>query len=310
VNPEVVMAWRSGLLAALLILGATPVCAQTPPATDPGQEPPASTLEDVVVDGRPLEERAREFVEEIARPVRRRGLARWDAPACFGVVNFRGDAARAIADQLVARADELGLPLGEADCEPNVFVIGTDDGPGVARAWVERTPEAFQPRYSGATAPPGALANFVSSDAAVRWWHISVPMHFDVFTGESEPAVRLPGYPPPTLRVYAVSQHQSRIRDDLQKVLVLVDVARMGAVTIPQLCDYLLMVAYAQIDPEGETSGYETILNLFDDPSVPGLTEWDTAYLTSLYDYDPTRRASAGQQGERLAEELRSAPAE
>ncbi len=69
-------------------------------------------------------------------------------------------------------------------------------------------------------------------------------------------------------------------------------------------------LAYAQIDPEGDTSTYETILNLFDDPAVPGLTEWDRAYLTSLYEYDPTRRASAGQQGERLADELRDAPAE
>ena len=299
------MGRRLGLLAALIVFGATSVRAQTPPADDPAQEPPASTLEDVVVDGRPLEERAREFVDEIAQPARHRGLARWDGPACFGVVNFRGDVARAIADRLVARADELGLPVGELNCEPNVFVVGTDDGPGVARAWVERTPEVFEQRYSGATAPPSALANFVSTDAAVRWWHISLPMHFDVFTGESEAAVRIPGHAPPTLRVYAKSQHASRIRDDLQKVLVLIDVERIGAVTIAQLCDYLLMVAYAQIDPEGETSTYETILNLFDDPSVPGLAEWDRAYLTSLYEYDPTRRASAGQQGERLADELR-----
>jgi len=298
-----------GLIAATMLAGAAPAGAQTPPV-EPDQEPPASTLEDVIVDGRPLEERARQFVDEIAQPVRRRGLARWAQPVCFGVVNFSGDAARAIADQLVVRADELGLPVGDLDCRPNVFVIGTDDGPATAQAWAERSPGAFRPPVGSTVAGRRALDHFVSSDDAVRWWHISIPMHFDIFDQQLRPAVRLPGRPPEQLRVFAKSQHQSRIRDDMVKAMVLVDVERLADVTIAQLCDYLLMVAYAQIDPQGETGSFETILNLFEEPSIPGLTEWDRAYLNSLYEYDPTRRASAGQQGERPADELRGDPAE
>jgi hypothetical protein len=296
-----------GLIAALTFAGAGTGWAQTPPAETDGQEPPTTTLDEVVVSGQTLESLAETFVDEVAAPARQRGLARWASPACFGVVNFSGDAARSIADQLVARADELGLPVGELDCEPNVFIIGTDDAPGVAGAWVARSPDAFQPNASGTRSGPAALRTFVSSDAAVRWWHISVPIHFDVFTGETQVAVRLPGNSPPGLFVYSRSQHASRIRDDLVKVMVLVDVERLGPVTVDQLCDYLLMVAYAQIDPEGDTSTYETILNLFDDPMVAGLTEWDRAYLTSLYDYDPTRRAGVGAQGDRLADEVRRA---
>ncbi|MCS6625534.1 hypothetical protein N0B44_21720 [Roseibacterium beibuensis] len=293
-----------GLIAALTVSAAGPAWAQAVPAPAEGQDPPESTLEDVVVDGRTLQERAETFVEEIAEPVRQRGLARWAHPACFGVVNFDGDAARAIADRLVSRADELGLPAGELDCEPNVFIIGAVDAPGVARAWVARNPGAFEPRVSGTAGRPSALRTFTSSDAAVRWWHISIPMHFDIFTQGIQPAVRLPGQSAPHLRVYARSQHQSRIRDDLLKVMVLVDVDRVGSVTIDQLCDYLLMVAYAQIDPEGDTTGYETILNLFEDPSTSGLTLWDRAYLTSLYEYDPTRRAREADQADRLTEEI------
>lgn len=294
-----------GKIAALALAGAGPVLAQTPPADPAGQDPPESTLEDVIISGQTLEERAQAFVEEVAQPVQRRGLARWDRPACFGVVNFDGDAARSIADQLVARADELGLPVGELDCEPNVFIIGAVDAPAVARGWVARHPGAFRPNVSGTAARAGTLRNFVSSDAAVRWWHISIPIHFDIFTGQTQPAVRLPGHPPPELRVYAKSQHASRIRDDLLKVMVLVDVERLGPVTIEQLCDYLLMVAYAQIDPEGDTADYETILNLFEDPTVAGLTDWDRSYLTALYEGDPTRRVGLGVQGDRLAEAVR-----
>jgi len=301
---------RLGVIAALMLIGAGPAWAQTPPAGEPDQEPPTTTLEDVVVSSQTLEARAETFAEEVSQPVRQRGLARWARPACFGVVNFEGDVARRIADQLVARADELGLPAGELDCEPNVFVIGTVDAPEVARAWVERNPDVFQQRFAGSTAGRSALENFTSSDNAVRWWHISVPVHFDILHQVAQAAVRMPGRDPPKLNVYSRSQHQSRIRDDLLKVLVLVDVERLGPVTIDQLCDYLLMVAYAQVDPDGDTASYETILNLFDDPSVPGLTVWDRSYLTSLYEFDPNRRAGVGEQGNRLADEIRQAEPE
>lgn len=299
------MARGLGLIVALALIGAGPAWPQTPPAESDPQEAPATPLEDVIVSGETLQERADRFVDEVAQPVQGRGLARWDRPACFGVVNFEGDSARSIADQLAARADELGLPVGDPDCEPNVFVIGAVDAPGVASAWVARSPGAFEPRVGGTAGRPSALRHFVSSDAAVRWWPISIPMHFDIFTGRSQPAVRLPGESAPKLRVYAKSQHASRIRDDLVKVMVLVDVEKLGSVTLDQLCDYLLMIAYAQIDPEGDTSGYETILNLFEDATVPGLTQWDRSYLAALYEADPHRRVSGGDQGERLAGTLR-----
>lgn len=296
-----------GLIVALALIGAGPAWAQTAPAESDPQEAPATPLEDVIVSGETLQERADRFVDEVAQPVQGRGLARWDRPACFGVVNFEGDSARSIADRLVTRADELGLPVGDPDCDPNVFVIGAVDAPGVARAWVARSPGAFEPRVGSTAGRPSALRHFVSSDAAVRWWPISIPMHFDIFTGRSQPAVRLPGQSAPKLRVYAKSQHASRIRDDLVKVMVLVDVEKLGPVTLDQLCDYLLMIAYAQIDPEGDTSGYETILNLFEDATVPGLTPWDRSYLAALYEGDPHRRVSGGDQGDRLAGTLRRA---
>lgn len=296
---------RFGLVAALILTGAGSTWAQTPPTGEDGQEPPPSTLEDVVVSGRTLDERVATFVDEVAQPVRRRGLARWARPACFGVVNFDRNAARYIADRLVARADELGLPAGDPDCDPNVFVIGTVDAPDLARAWVARNPDVFRPRFSGSAGGRNALERFVATDAAVRWWHVSLPVNFDVFRSETSPAVRMPGEPPPKIQVYSRSLQPSRVRDDLLKVLVLVDVGKTDAVTADQLCDYLLMVAYAQIDPDGDTADYETILNLFRDASVPGLTEWDRGYLGALYGADSERRATLVDLRDGLADELR-----
>ncbi len=306
------MFWRLGLSVALALVAVGPAWSQATPANDV-QEPPVTTLDEIVVAGKTLRERAERFVDEIAQPVQARGLARWDQPACFGVINFDPDVARSIADQLVTRAFELELPVGDVDCEPNVFVVGTDNAPEFAKAWVARNPRTFRPRASGTVGRPSALQYFVSSEDAVRWWPISIPMHFDIFTGASAVAVRLPGGPAPRLRVYARSQHASRIRDDLLKVLILVDVERIGSVNIAQLSDYLIMIAYAQIDPEGDTSAHSTILNLFDNFSVPGLTDWDKGYLKALYDADPDRRVGVGSTAERLARAIsrsRSHPAE
>lgn len=292
------MRWL-GLIAGVILIGAGPAWSQTTPPDEP------TTIDDVVVTGDSVEEQAQRFVEEVAQPVRRRGLARWARPACFGVVNFGGVSARYIADRLVTRADELGLPVGEQDCNPNVFVIGTVDAPGVARAWVDRSPDVFRPRFSGSSGRRSDLNKFIGTDAAVRWWHVSLPVAFNIFSGVTQPAVRIPGMETPEIRIYSKSQQNSRVRDDLLKVMVLVDIDKLGPVTTDQLCDYLLMVAYAQVDPDGDTAGYDTILNLFADPSVPALTSWDRSYLTALYEADPDRRVGLGGHGDRLAREVR-----
>lgn len=296
------MKWRSGLTLAFstLLAAAGAALAQTPPSA-----PDPAALEDVIVSGASIEEQAEQFVEEVAQPVHQRGLARWARPACFGVVNFSGDAARYIADRLVTRADELGLPVADEDCNPNVLVIGAVDAPNLARAWVARSPSVFQPKFSGSAGRRSDLDRFVSSDAAVRWWHVSLPVYFNIFSGDTQPAVRIPGMETPEIRIYSKSQQSSRVRDDLLKVMVLVDIDKLGPVTVDQLCDYLLMVAYAQVDPEGDTAAYETILNLFDDASVRELTSWDRSYLTALYEADPDRRVGSGGHGDRLAREFR-----
>ncbi|MDI6624686.1 MAG: hypothetical protein QME55_08145, partial [Brevundimonas sp.] len=79
-------------IAAMLSTFASPQDAlpQSPP---PPQDPPeaTATLEDVVVEGRALEEMVREFVGEVGAPAGRRGLARWHDRLCVGVVNVRPD---------------------------------------------------------------------------------------------------------------------------------------------------------------------------------------------------------------------------
>ena len=69
-------------------------------------------VDDVVVEGRPLESVARSFVEEVSAPARTRGLARWDGVVCIGVVNFEAEAAHLIIDRMSDVARDLGSQPG------------------------------------------------------------------------------------------------------------------------------------------------------------------------------------------------------
>lgn len=262
-------------------------------AATTSQEPSTAVLEDVVVDGRRLREAVDDFVDEIVAPPAGRGPARWNGRVCVGVVNLRRDTAQALADQVSAVADRVGLEIGEPGCRPNILVIGTDDGPALARALVSERPLAFRPKYAGAARSAAALDYFQTTPAAVRWWHVSMPM----VRGTNAPGVRLPGEAPPVIP--GEGRLRSPLRNDLQRVFVILDMDDATGLTVQQLGDYVGMVALAQIDPEAETSAYDTVLNLFEAPqSQLALTDWDLSYLQALYGAELHQRAVNQQGGE------------
>jgi hypothetical protein len=137
----------------------------------------------------------------------------------------------------------------------------------------------------------------VSSAAPVRWWQVSMPANAD--TGDR--AVRIPGECrdpclnvddfAPSVHVFAASRLSTQIVDYIFRTIVILDIDQIRGISAQQLADYVAMVTLAQIDPEADTSGYASILNLFDAPDqADGLTEWDTAYLQGLYDAERSRR--------------------
>lgn len=262
--------------------------------TPPPQDPPASQLEDVVVDGRSLRETVDRFVDDVIAPPVGRGPARWDRKVCIGVANLRNETAQALIDQISSVALRVGLEIGEPGCSANILVVAASDGQAMARALVDARPLAFRPRYAGASRGGSALERFQADDGAVRWWHVSVPIHSE--TGGV--AVRIPGYGAPLIR-QDNSRLTTRIQNDLRRAFVVVDLDDAADVTVQQLGDFIGMVALAQIDPEADTASYNTILNLFGDEVAPAaMTDWDVSYLTSLYDAELNRRAPGQQSGE------------
>lgn len=297
----------AGVMSAMI---ASPQSA--PPAAAPPQDPPeaAATLEDVVVERRRLEEMVREFVGEVGAPAQRRGLARWQGELCVGVVNVRNDVAQYIADRVSQVGMDLGLDIGEPGCRANAFIVFTTDSAALAEAMVAENRQAFR-RGAGLDRGNPALRDFQTADRPVRWWHVSIPT--DAETGLR--AVRLPGDldpstgepAAPVINVFAASRLTSQIRDDMAKVMIVVDVDHLGDANLTQLADYLAFISLAQVDPDGDTAAYDTILNVFDAPdSVDGLTEWDVSYLTSLYrvQNSPVQRINPHGQASVMAADM------
>lgn len=269
-------------------------------------DPSVSTVEDVLVEGRPLEERAAAFVEQATAPARGRGLGRWHGRVCVAAVNLRADLAQSIVNRVSDVASELGLRVGDVGCAANVVIVFATDASGLAAALADERPRAFRPGTSGIERGERAFEDFLNGDQPVRWWHLSMPV--DAETGRR--ATRLPGdiepggAPSAPYVVTFASRLNTQIRDDVFKAFIFVDVDRIGTVNTAQLADYLALIALAPVDPAGTFSGYNTILNLFAGTAAPdGLTDWDWSYLRALYQTldAPQLPVSVAAQGDAVA---------
>ena len=277
-------------------------------AQDPADDAVAQ-LGDVVVEGRRLRSVVQNFVGEVAAPATGdRGPARWNGPVCIGVVNLRAEVAQYIVDRASDVARELGLEAGEPGCAANVLIIAAADGQAVADGIVEERRRAFVPGGSGMTRTLSALEEFRTSDAPVRWWHVSAPV--DSESGEL--ATRLPGRDAPQIAVSRASRIRTDIRDDLFKAIIVVDIGKVDSISLPQLADYCTLIALAQVDPKADVASFETILNVFIDPAVTGLTSWDRDYLAALYGIEQNRLGSArgGEIVDLMMRSVRADPVE
>ena len=279
-----------GLLSLLATLQTAPT-PTAPGSPTLGQD--EARVGDIVVNGRPLNDLVGDFVDEISRPARRRGLARWQGKICVGTVNLPAAHAQVLIDRVSDVAASVGLEPGEPGCRPGIVILATDNGSALATAMVRRRNSGFSLSSLQTNAGTRALEDFQTSDRAVRWWQTSLPV--DSNTGET--AIRLagmvgpdgqPSYP--QLNAFAASRLTTQIRDNLIRTVIIIDVTKLGDTTFQQLSDYVSLVALAQIDAEAQTSSYDTIMNIFSETGGPStLTDWDMGYLEALYSTHPDR---------------------
>lgn len=265
-----------------------------------GTESP-TVLNDVEVRAGELQTRAENFVASVAAPPRNMTLGRWSEEVCIGVANATPGAAQYVIDRVSSLALDLGLRIGQPGCRADIMIVFADDASAVAQKLVRENPQGFRPPGVLATLSEPALEAFQVRERPVRWWNVSLPVEAD--TGNSPVVMTVgehgSGFEVPILHVRSMSRLRSGLRNDLKRSVVIVDASRLNGRSLASVTDYVALVALAQVNPDVDVTGQDSILTLFDKRSAADrLTEWDMSYLRALYSVDRDRRNPSHEQRE------------
>ncbi len=281
------MKFVRGLAAAMLPLAmtASALAQVAEPAPEASQQAAAASLQGddadetaeapIVVRAPVVEDMVRNFVGEVSAAGQLDQLGRWDRTVCPGVAGMRRRYAQALIDRLAVIAFSVGLEVGESGCTPNVLIFLTADSDAFAQELVTQHGDLVSRRNRfGNTRGRQALAEFASTPRAVRWWHVTQSFTSDGFRVRPHEAVT----------VRTMGRLRRGTREDFDRVLIVIDAQRIDGIRFGAVADYVAMATLAQIDPNADTAGYDTILNLFDSqPGPTEITEWDLSYLNALY---------------------------
>lgn len=284
-------------IALAAALAATVVA--TPAIAQEQQQEQKTASESVVVQGQRLEDAVRDFVAEITEAPDGENLARWDRKVCVGVFNMAPEYAQKLIDRVSIIASAVGLEPGEPGCRINVLIMADSDGNALATRLVGDHLRKLRPagRDGASTLGREALKRFQTSGAPVRWWHVGMT----VLTDTGQPVER-----GRSVRVRKASRLNSNVRQDLSRVLIILDTSRIGSVSFASLGDYVAMATLAQLDAEADTSDFPTVMNLFANKSgdrTQRLTQWDLDYLRALYEV-PGDAVSANREQTRIGRNM------
>jgi hypothetical protein len=301
---------RSTLLIALAALGLVAfegrherAFAQQPPSS--GE--PAGTVgrkPEVIVKAQreQLQQRVSTFVNQVTDFRFGEGLARWQTPVCPLVAGV----SRHWGEYILGRVSDIGkaagVPLAGEHCHPNLFIL------------VSKQPEAFlrdlEKRhrlivFGGAS--PQLIDAFIAAPRPVRTWYDTVqrtaeglPMMSTSFPGVSQQneamhslgvVIEEPVEPNDPLQLttnpWSQASHLTlNVVWAIYQVFVVVDPTRFKGVSLGQLTDYVAMAGLAQLKVDARLGDAPSILTLFDkapQEASPGMTEWDQAFLKSVY---------------------------
>lgn len=301
------LALALALAVPLLIAGtASAQVASPPPAV--ATDPDATSVDDVTVVGATTHRDLETYARTVVSGPMGRLSPRWNDRICVNIVNMDEPHAALLRDRIGVVAKAIGLRPLPPGCPANISIYASDEPDALAESLVAAAPRGFRPARLGVSLGDAALETFRTSDAPVRWWHVSLPLMVD--TGQLAIAVT-DADSNPMSRSVAVrngSRLRGNVRDDMVGVTIIVDTKKLNGAPFSALSDYLAFIALAPADPRVETQGFDTVLNLFDQPGVPGLSLMDEDYLFALYSSsrDPaTPGIQAAEIADRMASEQR-----
>lgn len=274
--------------------------------------PQASTRDDIVVLGnRNPDQVRRDYVQQLAQPSADDQLARFMNPVCPYVAGLREPYDAMIVKRLRTVAAAAGMRVAEEGCHPNALVYVVADKAKLIDEWRKAKPEFFAEEMTDAQI--GAL---VHSAEPVISWQILDRRGSDGrelararMTKNGEGANTWGGDSALEVPNALGSRYMNQVHYEFGASVVVIDAKAVAGADLRQLADFAAMQLFAHTSPEkAGKQGAPTILTLVQDaaagrPSPLSVTEWDFAYLRSLYAYSDMYKAGAhrGELAKRMA---------
>lgn len=227
-------------------------------------------------------------------------LSRWNSPICplvAGLPREQGEFVLARLSQIVIAAK---ASLAGEHCKPNFYAIVTREPDELLKKWYARDRNMFITRNG-----LGYVKRFLNNTRPVRVWYntkFASPEKRDLSPDTAAGALigtvlgmALQDDNIPTNIIGSATRLSRSAVLSLSSVIVVVDAGRVEGLSFGQLADYVGMIGLAEINLDADVGSMPTILSLFrNTPDPPqGLSDWDQAFLSSLYS---TNQASAAQE--------------
>ena len=281
-------------LAALL-------CASPSTASQPSDQT-------IVVRGTRLDpgqarERAAEFVKRAGVAKGQKQVARWVVPICIKVIGLKDSQAERVEQIMLGVAGQANMDVAGAKCDPNITVSFTTEPQKVVREIKARRPHQLRELSSA------DRERILAGEAPARWWYATQMLDRegvqsnnispgwitagDGGGGTVTDAVTVGGVGEMT----STQQYNggSNVRTptirSLYGATVVMDATTLGKTPVDSIAAYAAMVAFAEMDAS-DPPPMDSILGLFQPDNVESsLTDWDLAFLKSLYRMPLDRRA-------------------
>ena len=247
---------------------------------------------------------ARSYVRSVP-PVPAYGqYARWADSICVKVSGIEDAYAGRVAARVEAAALAAGVKVGKPGCRTNLSVVFTEDAPTTVGVIVRKKPRQI------ARLTADDRARLLTAALPVRWWHgielrgadgrAAVPGASSALMsapGNADLQNALPQNAPQT-DSWSSSLINSPIAVWATSGVVVVDIGLATGKPLDAVADYVAVVALAPMKLPPAAPGVPSILVLFGDTPAPtAMTDWDRAFLASLYSIR-MNRSGTRQTGE------------
>jgi hypothetical protein len=256
------------------------------------QDVPSGTEQaPIVVEGRNPDLAISELIESLPPAPPNGHISRFEHAACPAALGLPPAQKDFVVRRMRAVGTAAGVPMGHADCRPNVLLLVTAD----KRRLIEQL-ERHYPTYLGELSSRQIARLAQSAEPAILW-------HLDGMTDVDGRQFDPPGGGAAVLRTTrAGSRLTDQVHMEYTGSILIVETRALPGLTTTQLADYAAMRTFTGADPSRlPNGGLPTILTLLNAPAgseVPiTLTSWDLAFLQSFYASDANVHAPS-QRGQ------------